>query len=157
MKGSRRINFAEPTSDEGPSEPVAPKSPKRSTKTVVIKSPGSSTTAAAEDASQSEAPPVQKRPAEIQFQFHLSQHYEQSTPPPNCTSNGGSHYEDPSSPFPEPDDNSEDDPKQDPQLMEIASKFVNEIIEKAKVEAASRQKVEPGNDARATPMSSFRT
>ena len=35
----------------------------------------------------------------------------------------------------------QEDERNDPQLMEIASKFVNEIIETAKMEAARRQKV----------------
>lgn len=116
---------SDPSSDVLPSPP---RSPRKSSK-VCIRSPG-------DNSSPSQPPPVivepppplPVKPPDIQF----SQHYEQATPPPNCTSNGA--YD-----FVEPETSS--DPRKDPQLMEVASHFVNDIIETATLEAINRQKV----------------
>ena len=107
----------------------------------MIKAPEGSNMGTDSSQTDSHSSVHKQRPTDIQFQFHLSQHYEQSTPPPNCTSNGN--YEDERMAKDEEQQrkNSEDDPRNDPQLMEIASKFVNDIIETAKLEAARRQKV----------------
>lgn len=92
----------------------------------------------------SKAPP----PPEIQFQFELTEHFDQSTPPPNCTSNGNYDFDQQQETTPSSTSTSGADAidyeelRKDPQLIEIANKFVNDIIEKAKVEAANRQKIE---------------
>jgi len=128
MKGARKIAFEEKSeSYEIPA--TVPKSPRKSAK-VSIRSPGDSSSFE-EKVVQPIPPPIQK-PPDIQF----SQHYDQSTPPPNCTSNGNYDFVEE-----KVDDSTESDPRNDPELVEIATKFVNEIIETAKLEAANREKV----------------
>lgn len=123
MKGARKLTFE----DSGAQTEAPPtRSPRKSAK-VSIRSPGDNSILP--KVVVNVIPPV-PNPPDIQF----SQHYDQSTPPPNCTSNGS--YD-----FVEPKPDEVSDPCNDPQLLEVATKFVNEIIETAKIEAASREKV----------------
>jgi hypothetical protein len=131
MKGARKIAFEEKPDPE--EVPVVPKSPRKSAK-VSIRSPGESLSFSEKEVQvkiQSIPPPIQK-PPDIQF----TEHFDQSTPPPNCTSNGSYDFVEP-----KVEDTVQSDPRSDPELVEIASKFVNEIIETAKLEAANREKV----------------
>lgn len=171
MKGSRKISFDSKPShvDVGvsvsSSSPIA--SPKRSPKSVrMVGSGGDSSDQSSAGHHRStcfDLPVVETSssycqttgpgpsskaapPPEIQFQFELTEHFDQSTPPPNCTSNGNYDFDQQQQQAsPSSTSTSEyegDDPRKDPQLVEIANKFVNDIIEKAKVEAANRQKVQ---------------
>jgi len=139
MKPSRKITF-----EENVSETVAEcSSPKKvGIKSVVIKSPRVSTSRVSigEVVIQSEAE-TERKSKDIEFQFHLSQHYEQSTPPPNCTSDAA-HFV-----LEERQEGEIDESAPDPKLVEIASKFVNEIIETAKIEVARREQVKSLNTA----------
>jgi hypothetical protein len=122
MKGARRqLTFEEKGEPSG--EVVSP--PRKSTK-VCIRSPG-------DNSSPPNTPvvPAIQKPPDIQF----SQHYDQSTPPPNCTSNGNYDFAE------AVEVPTKADLRNDPDLMEVASKFVNEIIETATLEASKRQKV----------------
>ncbi|CAL8069475.1 unnamed protein product [Orchesella dallaii] len=171
MKGSRKLTFEKPSEVGGMAsgtrggDPSPCPSPKKSPKSVSIRThddnydftnastsssasprvtsfdlPSASSTAAA-GGSGSAPGPVQKKPppVEIQFQFQLTEHFDQSTPPPNCTSNGNYEFEQPEG---TESGSSTQVSKDDPQLREIATKFVNDIIENAKVEAANRAKAE---------------
>lgn len=154
MKGARKqLTFDKPgdvvmtTGSGGNPSPIP--SPKRSPRSVSIRmhdddgsSDGGSPRVTSFDLPSSSSSSEKKQkappPEEIKFQFQLTQHYDQSTPPPNCTSNGN--YD-----FDRTQETSTsttcDDPRKDPQLVEIATRFVNDIIENAKVEAANRAKV----------------
>lgn len=141
MKGSRKLTFEEKGGGGGDSSgevtmtdsatSTVSKSPKKSSK-VCIRSPGDNSSPVT--APTVVVPPFVK-PPDIQF----SQHYDQSTPPPNCTSNGYDFAVENSEETSSSSDST--DPRQDPHLMEVASKFVNEIIETATLEASNRQKV----------------
>lgn len=148
MKGSRKLTFDNPSdvvSSGGNPAPIP--SPKKSPKSVSIRaheggrSGEASPRVTSFDVSSSEKKQMSKAPppAEIQFQFELTEHFDQSTPPPNCTSNGNYEFEQEQQQ--ETTSSKYDDPRKDPQLVEIATKFVNDIIETAKVEAADRSKV----------------
>jgi len=164
---SKKSHFVSHESDAPP-----PQSPKTK-RTVMIKSPGSEHTTTSTGVGTSSM--STQCAAEIPFQFHLSQHYDNPDPPPNCTSNGA--YEEerlkklsqqsPASPTSDSSDpssssstvvssqpsqqqkpeslyNNHSDKLQqyDPQLVAIASKFVNEIIQNATREVANKgQKV----------------
>lgn len=179
MKGSRRLNFTEPGGGENndsswrnqadsPLCSSSPKSPRKSPKTVMIKSPGSGVQMTPtgiigneDESTLSEQAEAEAAKAELQFQFHLSQHYESSPVPPNCTSNGSyeeymrqkeeeerkhnvderGDNENQSFTFDSSTASQRDLSQYDPQLAEIATRFVNEIIEKAKLEVVNRQKV----------------
>jgi len=101
--------------------------------------PSTSSSPAAGSSASASVQKKQPPPAEIQFQFQLTEHFDQSTPPPNCTSNGNYDFENPEGS--ESTSSTNQVNKDDPQLREIATKFVNDIIENAKVEAANRAKV----------------
>lgn len=128
MKGGKKLAFEENVEEISGEVPVPPRSPRKSTK-VCIRSPNDNSSSV--EAVEAPAPPPFQKPPDIQF----SQHYDQSTPPPNCTSNGNYDF------VQEGTSTDPTDPRNDPYLMDVASQFVNEIIEAAALEASNRQQV----------------
>lgn len=115
MKGSRKLTFEEKVTTADPSGeviPTPPRSPRKSSKVCIREIDEIPSTSKPPVVVVIDPPPFVK-PPDIQF----SQHYDVSTPPPNCTSGA---YD-----FEEEEPLDPNDPRNDAQLMEVATRFIN--------------------------------